>query len=593
MNKAKAMGRINPEQETSERILAAAGKIPPELILKNGRVLNVFTNQLVKNDIAIYQGHIVWVGNYSKEDTCDTDTTNETLIVDCTDRIICPGFIDGHIHIESSMLSPNEFARAVVPHGTTAVVTDPHEIANVAGEDGINYMLSGSEDLPLTVYLMMPSCVPSTSIEEAGAVLEADNLRGYMDEPRVLGLAELMNSFGTIHADENIIRKICLATEGNKLIDGHGPGLTEKELNAYVAAGVTSDHECTTLEEAMMKLSRGQWIMIREGTAAKNMHALMPLFDDPYCNRCMLVTDDRHPGDLLIKGHMDYLIKMAIQYGADPIKAVKMATLQPALYFGLKGRGAVAPGYIADLVILDDLNKFSILQVYKEGELVASEGSYIPSHLSPVEMSPRVYDSFQMKELTEHDFIIKETGKQFRVIEIVPGELLTRLYTDEYREPGVDIRKDIVKLAVVERHHHTGHIGLGFLKGYGLNEGAIASSIAHDSHNLIIAGTNDEDMCAAGNCVRKNKGGIAIALHGKIIGELALPIAGLMCEESAQMVDETLKALKGCAKNMGISPEIDAFMTLAFLSLPVIPEIRLTSFGLVDVKNQQLISPIV
>lgn len=586
MSKAKTVQK-NIEQEVAERILAAAGKIPTDIILKNGSVVNVFTNQIEKKDIGVYKGYIVWVGDAATFDYNETGKKIKTKLVDCTGKIICPGFIDGHIHIESSMLSPKEFAKVVVPHGTTAVITDPHEIANVSGEAGIEYMLADSEDLPLSVYLMMPSCVPSTAVEESGAILEAENLSKYMKEPRVLGLAELMNTFGTVQADENIIRKICLALEHKKLIDGHGPGLKEKELSAYVAAGVTSDHECTTMEEAKMKLSLGQWIMIREGTAAKNMKALLPLFEEPYCNRCMLVTDDRHPGDLLRMGHMDYLIKRAIQYGADPVKAIKMATLQPALYFGLKNMGAVAPGYLADLVIIDNLMDFSILKVYKDGQLVASKGKYLPTHSKTTGTNQRVCESFQVRELTVNDFSIKAPGKQMRAIEIVPGELLTKQYITEYKEWDSNTKKDIVKLAVVERHHNTGHIGLGFLKGYGLKEGAIASSVAHDSHNLIIAGTKEEDMCIAGNCVRKNKGGIAIALRGEIIGELPLPIAGLMSEESGKDVDETLEKLKICARNMGISQEIDAFMTLGFLSLPVIPDIRLTSLGLIDVKSQK------
>lgn len=594
-------------KKQQKRILAAAGKIPPDLILHGGGILNVFTGEIEYRDLAVYDGMIAGIGHYA--DLVKVDWY--TKMIDCTGHIICPGFMDGHIHIESSMLSPAEFAAAVIPHGTTAVITDPHEIVNVAGLAGLDYMLQASEGLPVDVFVMLPSCVPATSLDESGAVLMARDLAAYMEHDRVLGLAELMDFYGTAAAREDIVDKIMLTQKFKKVIDGHAPGLSSYGLNAYVAAGVSSDHECSDQEEALEKLRRGQWIMIREGTAAKNMMALMPLFKKPYSSRCMLVTDDKHPGDLLKQGHIDYLIKKAVKNGADPITAIQMATINTAAYFGLTGRGAVAPGYIADFVILKDLESITVEAVYKRGKLAAGKEIFDKSEADKADQSPisvkpgKTYDwnngkrdellgsnnqsgvfhSFHLKELTAEDFYCNESGNTVRIIELVPGELLTK----EVILPCIESYKDIVKLAVIERHHNTGHIGLGYLKGYGLKSGAIASSVAHDSHNLIVAGTNEGDMCLAANQVSRNQGGLAIALEGKIIGELALPIAGLMSGDSAEQVDISLTNLKHIAGRLGIKEGIDPFMTLAFLSLPVIPELRLTTKGLADVKTQKIV----
>lgn len=577
-----------------ENVFASIGKMAPELVLKNGKFVNVFTNQLESGDIAIHNGYIVGIGDYSSN-ICDINIVSQTKYIDCSDKILCPGFIDGHIHIESSMLSPGEFTAAVVPHGTTAVITDPHEITNVAGKIGIEYMLESTQRLPLDVYFMLPSCVPATALDESGAIIDAKDLEEFFNNPRVLGLAELMNSYGTLLGDEEIFRKLAVTKKYNKIVDGHAPGLQGKSLNGYITAGVISDHECSTIEDAIEKLSRGQWIMIREGTAAKNMDALMPLFQPPYCYRCMLVTDDKHPGDIIEYGHVDYLIRKAVSNGADPILSVKMATIQPAEYFGLKNTGAIAPGYKADIAVVDNLKDMNVIEVYKAGKLAAQNRKIVTSSInSKLELNKydKVYTSFHMKELKPEDFEMKETGEFMRVIELVDGELLTNERILPYRGTGVDIEQDIVKLAVVERHLNTGHIGIGFLKGYGMKNGAVASSIAHDSHNLIIVGTNDLDMSIAANCVRKNQGGLALVSEGKILGELPLPIAGLMCDEKAEEVEEKLGAMKKEAIRLGVSKGIDPFMTLAFISLPVIPDIRLTTHGLVKVDKQELISTI-
>ena len=579
-------GKINRKLNKKLHVIdVAAGRVPADLVLKNATYVNVFSNELCRGDIAVAEGLIVGMGEYHGK-----------VEADVGGKIVLPGFIDAHIHLESSLVSPKEFAKAVLPHGTTTVITDPHEIANVMGTDGIEYMLQATEDLPVDVRFMLPSCVPATGLDESGAVLEAEQLRPYYQQPRVLGLAELMNSYGTVRADEKILQKICDCTAAGKRIDGHAPFLSGEELNAYIAAGVQSDHECSDIHEAMEKLRRGQYIMVREGTAAQNMDSLLPLFREPYCSRCMLVTDDKHPGDLLQGGHIDYIIRKAIAAGVDPVVAVRMGTLVPCQYFGLAHSGAVAPGYTADLIVLSDLEKFTVEQVYKKGKLVAQQGRMLHPAALTVDKArfARVFDSFNMDEITPEQLQLKQTGTRQRVICLTPHALLTTEKIVPFCQhpgtaPGVDVAQKIVKLAVFERHHRSGHVGLGFLGNYGLQCGAVASSIAHDSHNLIVAGTNDADMVLAGNTVRKNKGGLAFALNGQVVGELPLPVAGLMSTESAESVEEKLQALKAALKAHGISEDIDAFMTLAFVSLPVIPKLRLNTYGIVDVDAQRIV----
>ncbi len=579
-----------------ELISVARGVEKADLVLKNGLVLDVFTGQLDVGDVAIKNGYIAGIGKYQGSEE-----------IDIAGKIVCPGLIDGHIHLESSMVAPAEFAKAVLPHGTTAVVTDPHEITNVAGKEGISFMLESSRNMVLDVFFMLPSCVPSTPLDEAGAALNAEDLMCFYDDDRVLGLAELMNAYGTVRNDEGIISKIQSAVEHGRIIDGHAPGLEGLELNAYVAAGVESDHECSTVDEAISKLKCGQWIMIREGTAAKNLNALLPLFDDTYCDRCMLVTDDKHPGDLIRQGHIDYIIREAIKAGKKPSNAIKMASFNAATYFGLKKRGAVVPGYIADLIVVSDFESFLVEKVIKKGVLVADNGNLcvdIPLLKKKVAEYPAVYHSFHMKELTPENFALRECGCKKRVLEMVQGELLTReLIVPSNLErasecalddhlvpaPGVEIDKDIIKIAVIERHKNTGHIGVGFTSGYGIKYGAIASSVAHDSHNLIVAGTNDIDMAVAANAVRENEGGLAIAVDGKVISTLALPLGGLMCDCDVAYVEEKLLEMKAQARHLGVPEGIDPFMTLAFTALPVIPKLRILTQGLVDVESQQYV----
>jgi adenine deaminase len=573
--------KILSNDQIKEMILAARGDLAPDLVLKNARIVNVFTKEIESGDVAIKDGYIVGIGEF--------DGGEE---IDIGGRIICPGLIDGHIHIESSMISPSEFAGAVAPHGTTAVIADPHEIANVAGEEGIRYMLEASAGLPVDIFFMLPSCVPATPLDESGAELSADELEPFYKEERVAGLAELMNSFGTVRADEEIIRKIQGANSYGKRIDGHAPFLTGKDLNAYITAGVRSDHECSSAEEAVEKLKLGQFIMIREGTAARNLEALLPLFDDKYCDRCMLVTDDKHGSDLIDNGHIDYIIRKAIRAGKDPLNAIKMATLNAAMYFGLKDRGAIAPGYVADIIVLSDLEEFTVEKVFKNGRLTVDGGKNVRAIKSPSidkEKYPRVFNSFNLREIKPSDLEICDEGTKKRVIKVIPGQILTEELIMESSSKQAEPDKDIIKLAVIERHKGTGHTGVGFVSGYGLKKGAIASSVAHDSHNLIVAGCTDDDMALAANTVRENGGGLAVVCDGKILSSLPLPIGGLMCEMNVNEVEDILRVMKEQARQLGVNEGIDPFMTLAFTALPVIPKLRLLTQGVVDVDKQSYV----
>lgn len=571
-----------------EQVAAATGSKKAELVLKNAQIVNVFTQSVETGDIAIEGGYIVGIGNY--EGITEKDLGG---------AYVCPGFLDGHIHIESSMTSPGEFERAVVPHGTIAVITDPHEIANVAGTAGIRFMMQSAQKLDLDVYFMLPSCVPATDLDESGAELLARDLEPFYADEKVLGLAEMMNAFGVTHGDKGCFEKLVQARSLKKAIDGHAPALSGKELNAYVTAGIRSDHECSDFEEAKEKFARGQWIMIRQGTAAKNLKALMGMFEDPYYQRCLLVTDDKHPGDLIRIGHIDAIIREAVSMGADPIRAIRMGTLNAAAYFGLHDMGAVAPGYKADLAVFDDLRTLNVKQVYKGGKLVAENGKMLHQKEKntdwSTEIKERVFHSFHRVPITVEELQLKETtGTHQRVIDMVAHELITKERIEEWKElpgvaPGVDISRDIVKLAAIERHKNTGHVGLGFLGKYGLKKGAVATSIGHDSHNLVIAGVTDEDMVLAGNRVIENGGGIAIALEGKVLADLPLPIGGLMADEPVEVVDEKLEHMKKLSVELGISEDIDAFMTLAFISLPVIPKLRLNTYGVVDVEKHQVV----
>ena len=551
----------------------AAGRQPADLVLKNATFVNVFTGQLEQGDIAIAGNHIAGIGSYSG--------TNE---VDLAGRILCPGFIDAHIHLESSLVSPAEFARAVIPHGTTTVITDPHEITNVMGTAGIDYMMAATENLPMDILLMIPSCVPASPMDESGATLDHLDIDRYIRHERVLGLAEMMNFPGVVSADRNVVAKIETTQANRKIIDGHAPDLTGKGLNAYVAAGIYSDHECATAEDALNKLRLGQTIMIREGTAARNLEALMPLVKSPiYSRRCVFCTDDKHPSDLLGKGHINYICREAVRLGADPIQVVQIATCNAARYFGLHDRGAIAPGYLADLVVLENLTEFHVAEVYKRGKLVCT-GHKVTSFSKPeipASLDALAHDTFHLPRLTGADLALPQPAA---VIGMVAGQIIT---TNAGFAEGIDLRQDILKIAVVERHKNTGHMGLGYLKSYGLKAGAIATSVSHDSHNIICVGCNDEDMAFAVNRIAENKGGIVVVADGAVLEELPLEIAGLISEMPLLQVNELLERAKSAAHRLGVSRDIDPFMTLSFMALPVIPTLRITTRGIFNVNTQQ------
>ena len=557
-----------------QRIIAvAAGREKADLVLKNAKYLNVFSNEFLCGDIAVANGLIAGVGKY--------DGKTE---IDVSGKLVLPGFIDAHIHLESSMVTPAEFAKAVVAHGTTTVITDPHEIANVMGIDGVEYMIQASQNLPIDVHFMMPSCVPATEIDESGAELDCKDIDLYLDNKKVLGLAEMMNYVGVINGDKNVLSKIVTSQAHHKKIDGHAPELSGNDLNAYIAAGVYSDHECSTFENALEKLRKGQFIMIREGTAAHNLKALMPLLTQQYYSRCMFATDDKHPSDLLHGGHIDYIVKQALKNGADPIVALKTATHHAARYFLLNNKGAIASGYLADIVVVDNLEDFNVETVFKRGKLVFDgEVKDFSAPTVDEKLAEKCFDTFHLNSVTPSSF--KVDGK-LGLIGLVGGELLTRnLGTAD----KIDVENDILKIACIERHKGTNHIGVGYVKGYSLKSGAVATSVAHDSHNIITVGCNDDDIAVAVNAIKDSKGGIAVVENGKIKALLELPIAGLMSDEPLTTVNEKLENAKSSAYELGADKSIDPFMTLSFLSLPVIPSLRITTKGVFDAENWKML----
>lgn len=557
-----------------QRIIAvAAGREKADLVLKNAKYLNVFSNEFLSGDIAVANGLIAGVGKY--------DGKTE---IDVSGKLVLPGFIDAHIHLESSMVTPAEFAKAVVAHGTTTVITDPHEITNVMGIDGVEYMIQASQNLPIDVHFMMPSCVPATEIDESGAELDCKDIDLYLDNKKVLGLAEMMNYVGVINGDKNVLSKIVTSQAHHKKIDGHAPELSGNDLNAYIAAGVYSDHECSTFENALEKLRKGQFIMIREGTAAHNLKALMPLLTQQYYSRCMFATDDKHPSDLLYGGHIDYIVKQALKNGADPIVALKTATHHAARYFLLNNKGAIASGYLADIVVVNNLEDFNVETVFKCGKLVFDgEVKDFSAPTVDEKLAEKCFDTFHLDSVTPSSF--KVDGK-LGLIGLVGGELLTRnLGTAD----KIDVENDILKIACIERHKGTNHIGVGYVKGYSLKSGAVATSVAHDSHNIITVGCNDDDIAVAVNAIKDSKGGIAVVENGKIKALLELPIAGLMSDEPLTTVNEKLENAKSSAYELGADKSIDPFMTLSFLSLPVIPSLRITTKGVFDAENWKML----
>jgi adenine deaminase len=562
---------------TLETLIAVArGEETADLLLKNARLVNVLAGEVHPADIAIYQGRVVGFGEYRAH-----------RVIDLGGKFVSPGFIDAHVHLESSMVQPAEFARAVVPHGTTAVVCDPHEIANVLGLAGVRYILEASEGLPLQVYVMAPSCVPATHMETAGAVLTAADIEELLADERVIGLAELMNFPGVLFRVPEVLDKIRIA--GNRPVDGHAPGLSGLDLNAYIAAGVRSDHECTSVEEAREKLRRGMHILIREGTTARNLHALLPLVTPANSRLCHFCTDDRHPHTLLGEGHIDDVVRKSIVLEMDPVTAIQMATINTAEYFRLRDVGAVAPGYRADLLVLDDLATVQVAQVYAAGELVAEAGRFLPSRSEmphvPIQRSVHV-------DASALEFAMPAGKGLARVIGAIPEQVVTE---DLCLGPTVvngyvisDPARDLLKIAVVERHRGTGNIGLGLVQGVGLKRGAIASSVAHDSHNIVVIGASDADMRAAVLAITRMGGGQVAVAEGEVQAACPLPIAGLMSDRPLEEVCDQVAALARAAHALGCTLP-DPLMTMSFLALPVIPALKLTDKGLVDVNKFEIV----
>jgi len=564
--------------DLEKKIALARGEGKVDLLLSNCRMVNVFSGRVERTSVAIAGDIIIGIGDYRAK-----------KVIDLNGAHLAPGFMDAHVHIESSMVTVPEYARAVVPHGTTTVIIDPHEIANIFGVNGIRYMINSSKGCPLNVFIMLSSCVPATEFETSGADLTSQDLAFLWGEEQVLGLAEMMNYPGVLNRDPEVMAKIRAA--GGSPIDGHAPGLSGKDLNAYIVAGIRSDHECSTLSEAREKLARGMFIMLREGTAAKNLKALLPLCTPRTCSRCLLATDDRHPGDLIAEGHIDFMIRTAIRAGIDPVDAIRMGTLNTALYFGLSHLGAVAPGYQADLVVFDNFKNFQVERVFKSGCQVARKEKLTLKGWEP--KLPHLRGSVNVDWLGLGEFSIKAKDGKAKVIGVVPGELITKkLMLSMKTKDGFaisDPRRDILKIAVIERHTASGRVGLGFVRGFGLRSGALASSVAHDSHNIIVVGTDDSDMMTAVIEIVRRGGGQVVVDHDEIKAALPLPIAGLISPKPLPEVRRAITRLNKAAHDLGSSLK-DPFMTLSFMALPPIPALKITDKGLVDAVEFKIVT---
>lgn len=566
------------KKQLSDNIKKARGDMVSEYVFKNANIINVFSGEIIKGDLAVDNGTIIGMGDYKG----DTE-------IDLKGKYLSPGFVDSHVHIESSMSSPSEFAKIIVPRGVTTIIADPHEIANVKGLEGIKYIIDESRDIPLDVYVMLPSCVPATSFENSGAVLKAQDLATLIDEESVLGLGEFMNYPGVIAGDDEVLDKLVLFQ--NYIVDGHGPVISDLDLNAYVVAGVKTEHECSTVEEVIDRIRRGMYVLLREGSAARDLRNIISAVDRSNIRRFMFCTDDKHPEDLVEEGSIDFNIKLAMKNGIDPVDAIKMASLNSCECYGLKNKGAIAPGYIADLVVIDNLEDFNILSVYKEGDLVAENGKPLFSSegYSPVHMT----DSVNIKALDISNLDIVMKSNMANVISVMENSLVTEKSIREVElEDGHFKFSDngILKIVVIERHHRTGNIGLGLIENFNIKNGAIGSTIGHDSHNLIVVGDNDRDILMAVNQLEKIGGGITLVSDGKIEESLELEIGGIMTSKPVEETIKTLKSMIDLAYNkLGVNKGIDPFMTLSFMALPVIPKLKLTDEGLFDVEQFKFI----
>ena len=558
----------------------AAGRMPVDTLIINCKVVDVFNQRLIDGPLALGNGKVIGTGEYEAKE-----------IIDAKGGIVMPGLIDSHVHIESSSIIPSQFARTVLPHGTTTIIADPHEIANVCGLDGIRYMLDASENLPLNVKVMLPSCVPATPFEESGATLLAKDLAELIDHPNVLGLGEVMNFPGVINGDEDMLAKLRLAYDKGYVADGHSPGVTGRELQAYAMSGIKTDHECSSVEDMLARIQMGMYVQIREGSACKDLVELVQGVNAGNARRCLFCTDDREPKDIITTGHINKNLRMAVEAGIDPITAITIGSLNSAECYGLNKKGALAPGYDADVVIVEDLQSFNVQQVFSAGVAVAKNGELqveLEDHIDPkvlntVHLAPLSVDNFRLQ--------LREGQNKALAIGVLPGGVLTKaldvdvvLNSENLFDPKLNA--GLNKMAVIERHKASGNMSVAILADYGLEGGAIATSVSHDSHNITVVGDNDEDMLAAVKRVEEIGGGFVLIKNGELIGELPLPVAGLMSDQSAETVAALMFDLLGKARNeLSVNAEIQPLMTLVFMSLPVIPELKLTSNGLFDVRS--------
>lgn len=565
------------KEELKKLILTASGARKADTVIKNCKVVNVFSGKIIEGDIALCGDQIAGVGEYEGE-----------VEIDAEGRYAAPGFIDSHIHIESSYLSPEDLGMLLVPHGGTTIIADPHEIVNVLGIPGLDYMMKAAENTKLDIKYMLPSCVPATPFEHAGAVIDAEDMEDPILRDNILGLGEFMNFPGVVNADDATLDKLMVAKDAGKLIDGHSPGITGKALNAYCAARIRADHECDTIQDFEERLDNGMYVMLRQGSACKNLKSLLPAVTPENSRRVIFCSDDRQPKTILEEGHLDNHLRLCVEEGLDPVTAIRMATLNAAECFGLDDRGAIAPGYRADIVLLDDLKDFKADKVWVAGELTADQGKYLPEVIKE-DITP-VMGSVHLKDFSAEKFKMNLKGNRVHTIEIQPGGVVTKKSVDEIQvkdgEFVFDPGQDIVKVAVVERHQLTGNVACGFLKGYGIKEGAVALSVAHDSHNIIVVGVSDEEMAFAVEALKEQSGGVVLVKDGKVIESMPMPIAGLMSDQSAEWVDAKLTALHEKAYEvLGVNDDVEPVMTLCFMSLAVIPELKLTDEGLFDVTK--------
>ncbi|PFA63264.1 adenine deaminase [Bacillus sp. AFS015802] len=573
---------MSTKKETLKKRIAAANRdVPADVVIQNGKIIDVFNLEIIEGDVAISDGIFVGIGDYKGKQ-----------VIDAKGKYVSPSFIDAHVHIESSMVPPSEFAKVVLPHGVTTVITDPHEIANVSGEEGIRFMLDESEHIPLDVFTMLPSSVPATPFENSGAILTAHELRPFYRHKRVLGLAEVMDYPSLQKGDDSIVDKILATTPFTYNMDGHLAGLDTHAINVYKTAGIRTDHECTTIQEAKERLRRGMYLLIREGSVAKDLKSLIGAVNERNARRCLFCTDDKHLDDLIEEGSIDHNVRLAIKEGLDPLVAISMASLHAAECYGLYQKGAIAPGYEADFILLDDLETVAISDVYKASEPVAKNGKFIGNPIVQTVPQPSLTSTVHIPDIAEKDLQIKiGDTKKAHIIEINPNQLRTNKRIETVQvENGVftaSAIKDHLKMVVVERHNHTGNIGLGIVKGFGLKEGAFATTIAHDSHNIVAAGTNDGDILTAIQALGKMNGGLVLVKDGKVIASLPLAIAGLMSDRGHEEVAAGLLKLKDAFVELGFSGDFNPFLTLSFLTLPVIPEIKLTDLGLFDVYDSR------